>query len=514
MFNSVDLILKAINLLYREEDIDYKYGKSSKLVENVMDTIDKGNNVGVMGKNDDKIMSLKRLVYELAEIPADEKMPHKYITMQTIDSIIGEDSTGSKTLEKNLMTTMDDATIKGQILSLKKDLRGSFTDKKIEDNLITSGYHYLKNKHKVNKLSFIEERIAKLNEIKEELLREGDGKAVIEHIVTEIDIDPDGDSSGLNDATGDAVSQLSDDGKLMTGWQSFNRMIGGGFKRGEFALWAALPHKFKSQMGQSLFMQLIKYNKPHMLDPKKKPLIAYISVEDNIPEIIKFLYEYINMDETGKLASVIDKNPELMASEIKKRLTLNGYHAKIVKLDPSKLNFNKLISVIQGWLDEGYEIHAIILDYLEKVPRYDIPEDRSDTRMRLAVRNLRAFCGPKKITLLTPHQLSVDAKKLLRNGVSESIFVKELPGKGYTSESTQIDQEPDLMWYIHIAKINGQFHLTVQRDRHRGMPNIEENNFFALPFPKIGPIASDIGKKDIGYYPDGEEGSGAGILDF
>lgn len=106
----------------------------------------------------------------------------------------------------------------------------------------------------------------------------------------------------------------------------------------------------------------------------------------------------------------------------------------------------------------------------------------------------------KKITTITPHQLSVDAKQLIRNGEPDSTFVKSLSGKGYYSGSRQLDQEIDLELYVHKAKINGTTHLTVGRGKHRGAPIIDETNlYFALPFPRALPIPEDIHGEDMSY---------------
>jgi len=102
----------------------------------------------------------------------------------------------------------------------------------------------------------------------------------------------------------------------------------------------------------------------------------------------------------------------------------------------------------------------------------------------------------RKITLITPHQLSTDAKQLIRDGHQD--FVKLLPGKGYTSGSKQIDQECDLMIYMHIEKVGDRAYLTLQRDKHRGVDVIPESQMYmVLPFPEKGPILDDLGKARI-----------------
>ena len=101
----------------------------------------------------------------------------------------------------------------------------------------------------------------------------------------------------------------------------------------------------------------------------------------------------------------------------------------------------------------------------------------------------------RKITLITPHQLSSDAKRLIRDGRTD--FVREINGKGYYAGSTQIDQEVDLEMYIHIERVNGTSFLTVQRGKHRKIAQTPiEHQYCVLPFEDVGGIRDDLGKAD------------------
>ena len=101
----------------------------------------------------------------------------------------------------------------------------------------------------------------------------------------------------------------------------------------------------------------------------------------------------------------------------------------------------------------------------------------------------------KKITVITPHQLSTEAKMLIRDGRQD--FVKEIANKGYYSGSRQIDQEVDSEIYIHIEKVNGRSYLTIQRGKHRGVGIIPDpQKYLVLPFYDIGGLRDDFGKQD------------------
>jgi len=101
----------------------------------------------------------------------------------------------------------------------------------------------------------------------------------------------------------------------------------------------------------------------------------------------------------------------------------------------------------------------------------------------------------KKITVITPHQLSTEAKMLIRDGRQD--FVKLIPNLGYTSSSKQLDQEIDLEIYIHIEKVNGKSYLTIQRGKHRGTGIIPDaQKYMVLPFFDVGGLRDDINGPD------------------
>ena len=102
----------------------------------------------------------------------------------------------------------------------------------------------------------------------------------------------------------------------------------------------------------------------------------------------------------------------------------------------------------------------------------------------------------RKITLITPHQLSTEAKMLIRQGNEES-FVRDIANKGYYDSCKTIDQEVDLEIYIHIVKADNRSWLTVQRGKHRLIQQTkEEYKYCVLPFSDIGDIRDDVNGQD------------------
>jgi hypothetical protein len=98
----------------------------------------------------------------------------------------------------------------------------------------------------------------------------------------------------------------------------------------------------------------------------------------------------------------------------------------------------------------------------------------------------------RKILFITPHQLSTEAKRLVRQGVEN--FVQEIAGKGYYDSCGTIDQEVDMEIYLHIVKMNGRSYLTIQRGKHRksGAITKEKDLFCVYQFEEVGGIPDDV----------------------
>jgi hypothetical protein len=296
------------------------------------------------------------------------------------------------------------------------------------------------------------------------------------------------------------VFELSDtlnnnEGIMRTGWQGLNRMLQGGFRRGEMVAVGALQHNFKTGFSLSIFEHVALYNKPFMLDETKKPLLLRISFEDPLTLNMPFLYRNIYENETGEKAVLKGRKTSEMAAYVMEKLKVNGFEIMMLQVNPTLWTYKNIQNKILELEAEGYEIHMLELDYLAMVPTTGCTEGPAGDAMRDMYRRIRNFTAPKRITLITPHQLSSEAKMLMRQ--SGENFVQEIANKGYYDGCKRIDQEVDLEIYIHIVKVNGKSWLTIQRGKHR-LVNItpDEYKYCVLPFEDIGDIRVDINGDD------------------
>lgn len=310
----------------------------------------------------------------------------------------------------------------------------------------------------------------------------------------------------------------SDNTKVMSlGWQAFDRMLQGGIRRGEFLTIGALQHNYKSSAVNSFLSNICTFSKPIMnkeeVELKKKPLILFISLEDDLSSRLQFLYQYLKAQDGVKVSpNDIKATPiDEMSRYVMTKLTANGFHVKMLRVDPNGWGYIDVFNKVIEQESNGYSVHVLFIDYLGKLPTTGCTQGPAGTDFRDLLRRCRNFCSARSIALISPLQLSTEANNLLRNGVPDHQFVKEIANRNYFAGSKQVSQEADVEVHLNIARRNGKAYLTVSRGKHRipTMVENEEDLYFMLPFPdRKTPILPDLHTDDISLQriPRGSDG--------
>lgn len=288
---------------------------------------------------------------------------------------------------------------------------------------------------------------------------------------------------------------MSTEGAIRFGWKALNRMLGkvGALRRGEFKIVGGLQHNFKSGWMLSLFTHAALFNTPYLRDKTRKPLLLFVSFENDISDNLLWIYKYLKENETGE--AVIDSQVNLTEASayVAERMRETGFEVQMVRFDPTEFTAASFIGYLEGIQADGYEIVTLFIDYLNMMSKAGIEAKVAGDDIRLLFRRVRNYCAPRGIACITPHQLSSDALQLTRENVED--FVKVVANKGYYDGCRRLGQEPDLEVFIHIVAVNGKKYLTVQRGKHRSTVTPEKDLYFVLPFHDIGTIPWDVDKE-------------------
>ena len=483
------LLITATTLLYRESQLTGRSENSAGLVRSIVETVELPEvSVGVVDTERDVLVGLKTICLEMC----DHDVTHQYEAIELLQKIrhaVRDDDALYNSFKEGIEGTLEDAALKRFCVNLRASLNNHVKEDKIKAIIYAAASKLRFNRDSIPDVrAYIADVQAQLEPFQS---REKDHDPAI---VSSVSLD---NNESVAEVLGVARELNDENGIMRTGWQALNRATQGGLRRGECVVVSALQHNFKTGFTLSIFKHIAMYNKPYMLKPAKKPLLLRISFEDPLSLNLPFLYRNIYENLTGQQADFNGKTDQEIAQYISDHLQANGYHIKLMHVNPSAWTYRDVIDLMESLEAEGYEIHLLMLDYLNMLPKTGCDNTGpTGANIRDLFRRMRNYCASKKTTLITPHQMSTEAKMLIRGGMEEK-FVQEVANKGYYDGCKTIDQEVDMELYFHIVKEDGRSWLTVQRGKHRVIKQTPEvDKYFVLPFEDIGDIRDDINGPD------------------
>lgn len=484
------LLVQAITLLYKESLLEDNTSGSGSLVLDVIDTVI----LPEMSVDTERDRSSLAALRSTAIWMANNRNTTTYDRTELLQRIrinIGNDEIVMRSFEEAFdpESDVDPDKIRDTVRYYRGQFNQYIKQQKLKKVLSGASRKVLFEEDNVNWGEFIDNlrtNLEKLGSFKEKELHQS-----IVHQISLMDVDKMSEQLEL------AQTELSPVGALKPGIHALGDMLGNakGFRRGEFVTLYALQHNFKSGLLMTLFKQICLLNKPVLRDEKKKPMVLFISYENEVNQNIGWLYISLKENDTGEAASISDVSAEEASRYVSERLSVMGWHPEMLRIDPSDFSFQDLFDLIADYEDQGYEIGALLIDYLNKMTKYGCDEGPAGHSIRDLFRRVRNFTSKRGITCITPHQLSTEAKALKRQGVDN--FLEEIVGKGYSDGCRTIDQEVDLEIYIDIETVGERSYLNFHRGKHRKMElTPAKYHKFVLPFYDVGAIRDDINGAD------------------
>lgn len=455
------LLVKSITLLYRESQQENNDHSSIPLVQELIAPIKVAEGVLANDFGKDIITSLRETVVWMIGNGPKHVYDRDEMLQRLRVNVNGDDST-YMALKSSLVVEHTQEELVSVVRSYRSALNEYRNRIALKDTL----------RHYNTKMAFHEDTInwrdiaREIRDKLEPLETALRGDHIEDHpsLVASVDF---GDIESLKQVLTEAKEELDERGILHLGWQGYNRMFGSnmGMRRGEFIVVGALQHNFKSDWCLNTMRQVAIYNTPFMLDPEKKPALLRLSFENSAQHDISSWYKEFYENETRTPINPREINPAEAAQVVYDKMRVNGYHILYRHIDPSEFTYRDLFDLIDQLESEGYEIHACWADYLNMINKRGCAQGPAGFEVRDLFRRVRNYMMKRKITFVTPHQLSTEAKSLTRMGVDS--LVKIIANKGYWDSCKTIDQEVDMEIYLHIEKMAGISYLTGQVGKHR-----------------------------------------------
>jgi hypothetical protein len=501
------LIVKAITLLYRESLLEQKDNSTDDLVRKILETIKAPEATIGITKEQEILEALKATALEMVNNGPD----HTYIKTELLQQLkinCSSDEATYDSLAYGIEEELTDAENKKKVISIRRSLNNYFKDTSVEKILLKKSTEFRFKKESIkNTGKWISSLIAEL----EPFQSNTDEKDPA--IIDEVDIS---DKESVKRVYESIKLENDGVGGFITGFQDVNKMIGGKFRLGEQWGLYGLQHNYKTGFSLTLFKQICQYNTPVLRDVKKKPLLVRISFEDSLILNFQYLYKNLWENETGKVLSKKDLKEidhEVITEFVIKKLSETGFHIKLLFVNPSNWTYKDICNLVLKYESEGYEVQMVMVDYLTKISKEGCTQGAMGQDVRNLFERIKAFMSSKNILFITPHQLSTEAKNLIRDGHSD--FVKRLPGGGWTADSKQIDQVIDGELFFHIERIRGkgEAYFTIQGGKLRRIEQVDEDDKYRVyKFVKRGVILDDLNKANsamlkVGGTPLGEMSS-------
>ena len=481
------ILIKSITMFYCESMVsDTMPRRSTRLIQDVLNRIGIPLSTGSMDIERQSILGLKDTLSWLINND-DGTAVDSVSLLQRLRINLADDSSSYEACEAiNRYSELDKEKLEEVLVSIDRELVQLISRLKVQDIIKKAYRDLLFSEKEINVSNYV-------NSLSSDLLENGYGNSDKDqsYIVEMFDTtSPD----RLKDLLSRAVEEEGAYNGFRSGWQDFNRMFGeqGVIKRGWFGLVGALTGNYKSGLCSDLFRDFCLYNKPVLIDPTKKPLIIHITAENTATYEVLRLYIGLKEAETGEPVNKANINYDEAADYINKRLTANGFNIAMLRVDPAKINYTKLVELILTYEQDGYEVQCIFFDYLALIDKSDLgKQSMIGEDVRLLIQRVRTFTNVRNITFITPHQLSGEAMGLKVRGVKN--FVKEVAGKNMWDGSKRIVNEVDFEIYVDKVVAENKTWLAIQLGKLRILkPPPENEKHFYLPFSDVGYILSDL----------------------
>ncbi|HXQ39471.1 MAG TPA: DnaB family ATPase [Anaerolineales bacterium] len=446
-----------------------------------------------LGPNKELVKALKETVQDLLSTPHNQGID-KATLLQRIRIDSEDNEKIYQAMEKGITEDQNEEELYKSILSARRSIERHIKELKVSDVLTSAAaswnYHRDKIKDTRDFLSTVWSQLEPLSSLR----TKEDGA-----MINEVRI---GDAEQVKKIVSDIRVSIVENRVYKTGWQGLNRMLQGGIRPGEFWIQAALPHKYKTGLSQSIFNQVALYNKPLTNIPGRKPTLVLFSFEDTMTERFQFIFMQMMFTETREHVDVSSYSVEQMQNFVLSKLSVNGFELFLYRVDPNKWSYIDLFNRVIDLEHSGYSIEFVLIDYLEKLPTTGCNHTGpAGTDILDLISRVRTFFNSKGIACWTPHQLSTESKQLIRGSVTEDKFVQALVGRGYYKGTRQLDQIPDGIILHHLLNYNGEWYLAIQRDRHRITSIVDEKyKLFYLKFLPKMPLPDDLYGADSTIY--------------
>ena len=292
--------------------------------------------------------------------------------------------------------------------------------------------------------------------------------------------------SEMDEFEGEIDKYLKDPSyRLITGMQSFNGILGGGFQKTRLYCLFGLAGEGKTITMVNLLYQLWKYNKNvKPSDTTKKPCICLFTMENLVIEYVCSLFHIITR---GKNIKQFTSGKEALEEFKLRKFEYSGeddIELVITYAPGHSQDVQYLYNQVDQLRIEGYEPVAYFVDYLMRILPSKITGDPYVDYGTVA-NDLKTFAISKEIPVITASQLNREAAKIIDEGrTNNHIDIIKKLGRATIGDSINIDRNIDASIILVPEKSQtNERYMAFKMTKHRYEIYTDTTSFFQPIYP-------------------------------
>lgn len=273
---------------------------------------------------------------------------------------------------------------------------------------------------------------------------------------------------------------------LQTGIRQLNAILSPGFQANRLYLILGLTGRFKSGTLLNIADQICKYN-PQIrpIEDGRRKCVLFISNENTIEETYERLFDmYATNEEVLQRLSADDVRRVLRERGRYFFDDQNGITIDFRYYRNMEMSTADIYTIINEMADEGYQVIAVILDYIARVQSV-IAQQEERFRLANVAKELKAIATYYSIPVITAQQVNREGNGIIDAAMrDEKADLAKFLGTTAVSESYGLIFEADWVALVNLEKRKSdqRWFLTFNRLKIRGRQDPDAVTYFNHPF--------------------------------
>lgn len=268
------------------------------------------------------------------------------------------------------------------------------------------------------------------------------------------------DETALQSEFKEAAQTVDTRSVLKSGYKGWDMQMSdyGGMLRGTVAELQAISGGGKSDTARVFLNGVARHTTPFMFDSNKKPCLIYLTLEDTIARSITRVLTQARREELERF-DVPEVSEDEATKLYREMVEVNGYTVFNIKGKQKELTPRQVIQMLEAIMDDGYEIHLLVMDYMGLLSYGDIDEANHSEQIKTGYSYLFNFCQENLIAAILCAQIAGrEYSKVIDSAENDGL--RRMVHENISSQSMNIINVIDIRIMVHVVKGSSRaFHI-------------------------------------------------------